>query len=83
MPSVFLFNYPDTATEPADLSKFILKKSDAVDVPSNDKITKLNESRSRMVSLLNSQPNTKAILDVIYQFMYIYHRLFKSIVLHV
>lgn len=79
MPSVFLFNYPDTATEPADLSKFILKKSNAIDVPSDDKIKKLNESRSRMVTLLNSQPNTKAILDVIY----IYHRLFQCIVLYV
>lgn len=61
MPPVFLFNYPDTATESADLSKFLLEK---IDAPSSETINKLNGSRTRMVSLLNSQPNTKAILDV-------------------
>lgn len=73
MPSVFLFNYSDTATEPADLTKFLLKKTEAkdIDIPSDEKFKKLNESRSRMVSLLNSRPNTKAILDVIYHTLFI------------
>ena len=64
MLSFFLFNYPDTATEPVSYVKLIEKDYGAVDTPSEDKISKLNDLRSNMASLLVTQPNTKAILDV-------------------
>lgn len=66
MPSFYLFSYPDTGTEPVDFSKLIEKKNDGIDIPSQEKIFKLNDLRSRMASLLVSQPNTKAILDVLF-----------------
>lgn len=65
MPStVNIFNYPDTGTEPVDFSELIKKDYGAVDIPSRDKIEKLNDIRSKMARLLVSQPNTKAILNV-------------------
>lgn len=65
MPIVHLFSYPDTATEPLDFNQLLAKNSYAQDAPSEEKIKRLNDLRSRMARLLISQPNTKAILDVI------------------
>ena len=59
-----LYSYPDTATEPVDFHKFIAKSKGDEYAPSEEQITKLNDLRTRMMSLLKSQPNTKAILDV-------------------
>lgn len=59
-----LYSYPDTATEPVDFHKLIDKRNDETYAPSEEQITKLNDLRTRMMSLLKSQPNTKAILDV-------------------
>ena len=59
-----LCSYPDTATKPIDFHKLIDKNSDDMYAPSEEQIKKLNDLRTRMMSLLNSQPNTKAILDV-------------------
>ncbi len=59
-----LHSYPDTATEPVDFQKLIGKVNDDTYAPSEEQITKLNDLRTRMMSLLKSQPNTKAILDV-------------------
>lgn len=64
MPAVYLFNYPDTGTEPAEFWDFIKRKQELSDSPSEEKIEKLNGLRSRLASLLVSQPNTKAILTV-------------------
>ena len=65
MPAVYLFNYPDTATEPAEFTALLEGKNKELhDGPSEEKILKLNELRSRMASLFLSQPNTKAILTV-------------------
>ena len=64
MPAVYLFNYPDTGTEPVEFWNLIKNKNEFSDAPSDEKIQKLNNLRSRMASLLVSQPNTKAILSV-------------------
>ena len=64
MPVLFLYNYPDTATEPVNFEDYIINKSDVAYAPSDEQIKKLNDLRSRIASLLLSQPNTKAILDV-------------------
>ena len=64
MPAVYLFNYPNTGTEPAEFWDLIGRKNELSDAPSEEKIQKLNDLRSRMASLLVSQPNTKAILTV-------------------
>lgn len=66
--AVYLFNYPDTGTEPTEFWDLIGKKYGSSDAPSEEKIEKLNDLRSRLASLLVSQPNTKAILTV--QFFY-------------
>lgn len=42
------------------------------DDPSNVEIDALNEKRGRVLSLLLSQPNTKAVLDVSVSFKEIY-----------
>lgn len=66
MPSPFIFNYPDTATEPADIGKYFenMNESDENYLPSLQNIKIINDLRSRMASLLLSQPNTKAVLQV-------------------
>lgn len=64
MPGLHLFNYPDSATEPVDYKKLIKNRGKSVDAPSEEQINKLNDLRTRMASLLLSQPNTKPILDV-------------------
>ena len=70
MPSAFIFNYPDTATEPSDLGKYFEKSyNDDGNSPSAQEIKNLNDLRSRMASLLLSQPNTKAVLQVIVHFI--------------
>ena len=64
MPALHLFNYPDTATEPVDYKKLIKNGGKSDDAPSEEQIKKLNDLRTRIVSLLLSQPNTKPVLDV-------------------
>lgn len=64
MPTIHLFSYPDTATEPVDFKNLVNDYSDAGDTPSDEQIKKLNDLRARMASLFVSQPNTKAILNV-------------------
>lgn len=64
MPTVHLFNYPDTAAEPIDFKVLIKNIKNSDDAPSEEQIKKLNDIRTRMASLLLSQPNTKPILDV-------------------
>lgn len=68
MPILYLFNYPDTATDPVDFKKLIKKSGNSEDVPSEEQIKKLNDLRSRMVGLLLSQPNTKPVMDVSFCF---------------
>jgi hypothetical protein len=82
MPTVHLFNYPDTAAEPVDFTKFIKKSGNSDDAPSVEQIKKLNDLRKRMVSLLLSQPNTKPILDVsvlLFKIIFYILRLSKNI----
>ena len=74
MPTIHLFSYPDTATEPVDFKNLVNDYSDAGDTPSDEQIKKLNDLRARMASLFVSQPNTKAILNV--SFPYWKYRLY-------
>ena len=68
MPALHLFNYPDTATEPVDYKKLIKNGGKSDDAPSEEQIKKLNDIRTRIVTLLLSQPNTKPVLDVSFTF---------------
>lgn len=60
----FIYSYSDSRTEPVDFHDFMIKFPRFTDDPSNAEIDALNEKRGRVLSLLLSQPNTKAVLDV-------------------
>ena len=57
MPAVYLFNYPDTATEPVEFTALIEGKNQGLhDGPfGGKKILKLNELRSRISLFCLSQ----------------------------
>lgn len=63
----YLYSYADTKTEPIDFHDYMLKFDRFPDDPSNSDIDLLNEKRARLYSLLRSQPNTSAVLEVIGQ----------------
>lgn len=60
----FIYSYSDSRTEPVDFHDFMAKFSRFSDDPSTADVDALNEKRARVQSLLQSQPNTKAVLEV-------------------
>ncbi len=61
---LLLYSYADTKTEPVNFHDFMVKFDRFSDDPSNAEVDLLNEKRGRLQSLLLSQPNTKAVLEV-------------------
>ena len=62
---LLLYSYAATKTEPVDFHEYMIKFDRFSDDPSNAEIDLLNEKRGRLQSLLLSQPNTKAVLEVL------------------